>query len=62
MTACADTGLPRPGVEALRAWIDPLAWWDRAGRIGTAIATARPTNTWHRGRARSPFLTATRSL
>ena len=55
MTACADTGLPRPGVEALRAWIDTLAWWDRAGRVGAAIAVARPGNTWTRGRARNPF-------
>lgn len=62
MRPCADDGLPQPGVDALRAWIDPVAWWDRAGRIGTAIATARPTNTWHRGRSRSPFLPSTRSL
>ena len=42
MRPCADDGLPQPGVDALRAWIDPVAWWDRAGRVGAAIAVARP--------------------
>lgn len=59
MTACArPDGLPT-GADSLRAWVDPLAWWDRAGRVAAAIALARPTNTWTRGRATSPFATRT---